>query len=283
MKNIIVAIDFSDCSINALEHAISIAQKGNFNVLMVWVNNPTTTKILLASDQSGDMKGEVENQFKKLIAKYTKSLSGSSISYTIREGKVYHQVALEAKEKDALLVIAGTHGTSGFEEFWIGSNANKIVSMSPCPVITIRGGIQVSRELTKIVMPIDSTPETRQKVSFTATIASLFNAEVHVLALYTTNISSVQDNIDSYAKQVISFLEGQGIKSRFESQRVDNLARAIIDYSEKIDANLISIMTEQETAASNLWLGPYAQQLVNHSPIPVLSIHPIDLNIVLGY
>lgn len=283
MKNIIVAIDFSDCSINALEHAITIAQKGTFNVLMVWVNNPTTTKILLASAQSGDMIGEVEIQFKKLISKYAKLLPGSSISYTIREGKVYHQVALEAKEKDALLVIAGTHGTSGFEEFWIGSNANKIVSMAPCPVITIRGGIQVSRELTKIVMPIDSTPETRQKVSFTATIAGLFNAEVHVLALYTTSISTIQDNIDSYARQVISFLEGQGIKSRFESQKADNIARSILDYAEKIDANLISIMTEQETAASNLWLGAYAQQLVNHSPIPVLSIHPIDLNIVLGY
>jgi nucleotide-binding universal stress UspA family protein len=228
MKNIIVAIDFSDCSVNALEHAISIAQKGNFNVLMVWVNNPTTTKILIASDQSGDMIGEVENQFKKLIGKYSKLLPDSSISYTIREGKVYHQVALEAKEKDALLVVAGTHGTSGFEEFWIGSNANKIVSMAPCPVITIRGGIHVSRELGRIVMPIDSTPETRQKVSFTARLASLFNAEVHVLALYTTNISSVQENIDSYAGQVISFLEDQGIKCRFESQRADNLARSII-------------------------------------------------------
>jgi nucleotide-binding universal stress UspA family protein len=109
---------------------------------MVWVNNPTTTKILLSSDQSADMISEVESQFKKLISKYSKSLPASNISYTIREGKVYHQVSLEAKERDAMLVVAGTHGTSGFEEFWIGSNANKIVTLAPCPVITIRGGIK---------------------------------------------------------------------------------------------------------------------------------------------
>ena len=283
MNNILVAIDFSDCSINALEHAISIARKGKYDLNMVWVNNPTTTKILLESDQSGDMVKEVDEQFKKLVVKYKKLLPESQINYSIREGKVYHQVALEAKEKDAMLLVAGTHGTSGFEEFWIGSNANKIVTLSPCPVITIRGGIKISRELTRILMPIDSTPESRQKASFTSHIARLFDAEVVVLALYTSGIGAVKDNIDSYANQVIRFLEEQNIKCRLETIEADNIARNTIDYAEKIEANLISIMTEQETATSNLWLGPYAHQTVNHSPIPVLSIHPIDLKIVLGY
>jgi hypothetical protein len=46
---------------------------------------------------------------------------------------------------------------------------------------------------------------------------------------------------------------------------------------------MISIMTEQEKSTSNLWLGPYAQQMVHHSPIPVLSIHAAEINISLGY
>lgn len=282
MKNIIVAVDFSDCSVNALEHAISIAQKGNFNIIMVWVNNPTTTKILLESDQSSEMIREVENQFNKLVATYSKALPHSTINFSIREGKVYHQIALEAKEKQAMLVIAGTHGTSGFEEFWIGSNAYKIVSLAPCPVITIRAGININKELSRILMPIDSTPETRQKVSFTAKIAKLFQAEVYVLSLYTTGISAVQETVNNYARQVVKFLEEEKITCHSESLRADNLARAALDYATKIEANLISIMTEQETSTSNLWLGAYAQQMINHSPIPVLSIHPIDLNIVLS-
>lgn len=283
MNNILAAIDFSDCSINALEHAISIAQKGNYNIHMVWVNNPTTTKILLESDQSAEMVKEVESQFKKLSTKYSRLLPGSKITYCIREGKVYHQVALEAKEKEAMMVVCGTHGTSGFEEFWIGSNANKIVTLSPCPVITIRGGIQISRDLKKIVMPVDSSPETRQKASFTSQIAKLFDAEIFLLAVYTTNIGTIQDNIDSYANQIVRFLDEEKIKCQLESVRADNIANATIEYAEKIEANLISIMTEQETATSNLWLGPYAQQMVNHCPIPVLSIHPIDLNITLKF
>ena len=51
---------------------------------------------------------------------------------------------------------------------------------------------------------------------------------------------------------------------------------ATIEYALKVDANLISIMTEQEKTTKNLWLGAYAQQMVNHSPIPVMSIHSIE-------
>ena len=41
----------------------------------------------------------------------------------------------------------------------------------------------------------------------------------------------------------------------------------------KINADIITIMTEQELTTANLFLGAYAQQMVNHSPIPVLSVH----------
>jgi hypothetical protein len=48
-----------------------------------------------------------------------------------------------------------------------------------------------------------------------------------------------------------------------------------IDYALSKSADLISIMTEQETPA-NILLGPHAQQLVNQSPVPILSIHPVE-------
>lgn len=282
MKNIVVALDFSDCSVNALEHAVTIAQKGNYDINLVWVNNPTFTKITLSSDKAEEMLSEVKSQFDKLITKYSKLLPNNSIFYNIREGKVYHQVALEAKEKSAVLIVAGTHGTSGFEEFWIGSNAYKIVSLSPCPVITIRGGVSVNRELTKIVFPVDSTPETRQKALFTSDVAHLFNAKVHILALYTSGISSLQESVNVFANQIKKFFDEEKIECQLESMRTGNIAKSTIEYAMSIEANLISIMTEQETSTANLWLGTYAQQIINHSPIPVLSIHPKDLNIVLG-
>lgn len=283
MKTIIAAVDFSDCSINALEHAVSIAKHSNSNLLMIWVNNPYTTKTILSSDMSDDLVEEVEHQFTKLINKYGSELPDAKIDYIIREGKVYREVVNQARESEAWLLLAGTHGSSGFEELWMGSNANRIVTAAPCPIITIRSGVEISRSMETIVMPMDSTMETRQKVPFTCELAQAFNAEVHVLAIYTTSIDEVRSRVLTYAKQAGKYLKENGVKYQIVELDAENLSSTTMEYGKKVNANLISIMTEQEKTAINLWLGPYAQQLVHHSPIPVLSIHPKEILISMGY
>ena len=283
MKTIIAAIDFSDCSINALEHALSIAKKSNSNLLMLWVNNPNTTKTILSSDLSDDLLEEVEHQFLRLITKYRDELPDSKIDFMIREGKVYKEIVNQAKESDAWLIVAGTHGSSGFEEFWIGSNANRIVTAAPCPVITIRAGVSVGRNLAKIIAPIDSSMETRQKIPYVSDLALMFDAEVHVLTLYTTTVENVRRTIMSYTKQAIKYLKEHQVKFVNVEMESENISHSAIEYALSVDANLIAIMTEQEKTAINLWLGPYAQQMVHHSPIPVLSIPPKEILISMGY
>jgi len=283
MKTIISAVDFSDCSINALEHAVSIARHSGSNLLMLWVNNPYTTKTILSSDMSDDLVEEVEHQFTKLINKYGPELPDTKIDYIIREGKVYKEVVNQARESEAWLIVAGTHGSSGFEELWMGSNANRIVTAAPCPIITIRTGVEIGRNLKTIVMPMDNTMETRQKVPFTCELAQAFDAEVHILAIFTTVIDEIRDKVQIYAKQAAKYLKESGVKHLIVEMEAENLSTTTIEYAKKIDANLISIMTEQEKTAINLWLGPYAQQMVHHSPIPVLSIHPKEILISMGY
>lgn len=279
MKNILAAVDFSDCSINALEHAISIAVKGPFAVHMVWVNNPSITKTTIYSDASSELIDEVKNQFDKLILKYQSEFPGLIIDYVIREGKVYREMIDEAKELESLVLVIGTHGASGFEQFWIGSNANKLISISEIPVITVRKGVNVSRTISRIVLPIDSTLETRQKVPFTVMLAKLFNAEIHILALYRTQVQNVRLRIDEYVDQVVAYMVDEEVKYVTKGIDADNITLATIEYGKSVDANLISIMTEQETSPYNLLIGPYAQQMVNGSPFPVLSIKPRELMI----
>jgi len=279
MKNILAAIDFSDCSINALEHAITIAGKGSFELHMVWVNNPSVTKTTIYSDASSELIDEVKNQFDKLILKCQAEFTGIKIDYIIREGKVYREIIDEAKELESMAIVMGTHGASGFEQFWIGSNANKLISISSIPVITVRAGVNVSSMLSRIILPIDSTLETRQKVPFTVMLAKLFDAEVHILALYRTQVKNVRLRIDEYVEQVVEYIEEEEVKYVTKGIEADNITLATIEYGKSIDASLVSIMTEQEISPYNLLIGPYAQQMVNNSPFPVLSIKPRELMI----
>jgi len=281
MKKILVAIDFSECSFNALEHAITIANKAEAGVEMMFVIKPDSSREMFTEGPK-TLSSMVKDKFDEMLEKYQPLMGNNKLSYLISEGKVYHEIVKEADRKEIFLVMAGTHGASGFEEFWIGSNATRIVSALRKPVITIRGGVSVNRNLEKMVLPLDSTPETRQKVPFSAYMAKICNAEIHILRLYSSNVQAIIRRINSYAEQVVKHLEEENIRYVLESVQSENLTNSTIDYAMKINANLISIMTEQEISARNLLLGPYAQQMVNHSPIPVLSIHPKDLLVSLS-
>ncbi|MCF6170198.1 MAG: universal stress protein [Bacteroidales bacterium] len=272
-KTLIVGIDFSDCSINALEHAISIAQKAKAGITMVWVNHLDYSKEIFSVEPK-QLTTEVEHKFEELLDKYTVKLHGFPLKYELRKGKVYKEICAVADKLEAFLTVIGTHGSTGFEEFWIGSNANRMVSSSKRPIITIRGGVDSGRDLRTIVMPFDSTKVTRQKLPFTTLLAKYFDSEVHVLGIFTSTLDDIRYRIRNYVAQAEDYLTENGIRHKTEFLEVDNITDGTLEYAKKVDANLISIMTEQETRTSNLWLGPFAAQMVNHSPIPVLSIHP---------
>lgn len=271
MKKIVVGIDFSACSMNALEHAVGIAKQANAGITMVWANHLDYSKEIFSMEPE-NLHSEVVRRFEKIKTQYGSQLNGN-IDYEIGKGKVYKVICDIAHKTDAFLIIVGTHGSSGFEEFWIGSNANRIVSASKLPIITIRAGFKSDIKLKTIVMPLDSTVVTRQKVPFTALLAKYFDAEIHVVGVHTSSLDDIRYRIQNYVAQTQTYLKENEV--RFTSVFLDthNISDAVIEYAKKVDAQLISIMTEQETTTANLWLGPYAAQMVNHSPIPVLSIH----------
>jgi len=277
MKEIIVAIDFSKGSLYALELAIDIANKTGANIMMVWVDSDTNS-----DNEFFTSKGEVRNEAKihieKIQKEYQPKLVGGTLSFKLRKGRVYSEIANQAKYNDADLIVAGTHGASGFEKMWMGSNAFRIVTYAPCPVITIRYGFNFKKKLEKIVLPIDSSTDTRQKVPFACKMAKYFDSEIHILGLYTTTLKAIRRKVDTYVNQVEKFLEENHVKYISNYHEADNITTTTIEYSQHANADLVVIMTEQEKTAANFWLGPYAQQMVNNSPIPVLSIQPVEIN-----
>lgn len=273
MNEIIVGIDFSKGALNALNYAVLLANHIEANITMVWVDKPTS-KDSIFDNHGGAYRKEVHRRFDELIKKYAKDMKKAKLTFKIRSGKVYEEIANQAKYNDAKYIVSGTHGISGFEEMWIGSNANRIVAASPCPVITIRQGYVVKKKISKIVLPIDSTLETRQKAPYAAELAKAFKAEVLVLGLAVSSVTTIKKRVENYSKQMIEYFNKVGVKCSYTEVKTNNLTADTLKFAEDKNADLVCIMTEQETSTANIFLGPYAQQMVNHSPIPVLSVHP---------
>jgi nucleotide-binding universal stress UspA family protein len=275
-KEILVAVDFSKCSIKALEYAISIANDTESNVMMVYVDKPQSTESVY-SKRGLEHQEKLVCHFDKIIKQHKSTLNGR-LEYKIRKGKIYSEIANQAKYGDSFLLVAGTHGVSGFEEFWIGSNAYRFVTSAPCPVITVREAfIWNKKHISKIILPIDSSIETRQKVPFTTELAKAFGAEIHVLGVHSTKVKDVVALMEGYSRQAMEYVQERNITCHYKKLFCDNITNGTIDYAKEIKAELVSIMSEQEGATKNVWLGPYAQQMVNHSPIPVLTIDKKDI------
>jgi nucleotide-binding universal stress UspA family protein len=275
MKSIVVGIDFQNQSYAAMKFAVNVAKKVDCYVMLVFVNKIDKSKDIFQRPKD-KIYEEVETRFNHLIDKYTDILDPNRFSYKIREGKIPEELDRQAVESRAEMIVVGTHGKSGLKLF-SSSMAYQIVEKASVPVVTIKDGAQINTNIKTILVPIDATLESRQKVPFTVRLAKIYNAEIHMLAMYHSKVKMVQENIISYTRQAAEYLESKAVNFVVKSIETDDIVKTTIDYSEDINADIISSMTVQVSTTSNLWKGPYAEQLIEKSHIPVLNIQPKEL------
>lgn len=273
MQPIIVAVDFSNTSIHAMEYAISVANKMKSDIHLIWVDKFSSQESVYP-DTSNENRNEAKKRFEELIAAYSSKLvKGISMDFKLKKGRIYREVDNMARLTEAELIVTGAHGISGYEEFWIGSNAYKIVTCATNPVITVRHDFPIRKSIERILIPMDGSIETLQKIPFVVKLATLFHSEVHLLITHNSHLKSIQRITDKIAETARVYLQKHQVTVIEDCIIANDLTKAVLTYAEKVDADLIAIMTEQETPV-NIMLGAQAQQLINQSPIPVLSIHP---------
>ncbi len=279
MNNIIVPIDFSEESNKGIDLALLFSSRQKTNIRLVYVQKKSSDY-----NSPGHFEEEKQwatNQFKKLIAEYEPKLDNdSTIKYIIKSGKIYKEIVGQVESHTQGMVAGSTHGASGFEEFFMGSNAFKIISATEKPVLTTRTG-NIPKQISKIVMPLDVTSDTRQKVPFTAELAKLFNAEVHVLTVSSSKSKRISDRLNAYAKQSTGYLKSKNISYKTKFLMGENIVDLITVYSESVEADLITIMKGQSKSLT--LIGGLTHQLLNKSSIPVMTLSNKETHIMTGF
>jgi nucleotide-binding universal stress UspA family protein len=256
-KKILIGFDNSASSLMAMEKALEVCKAFGAELYVVNVKDP----------KHGD------TDYKKIIENQA-TANNIIINFLERKGNVSKEIHAAEKEINADLIFMGAHGLNGFQPYWIGSNAMRVVGSSSCPVITVQAD-SAKTNFSEIILPLDNSAETRQKVPYAVVLAKAFNSVIHVLSLSRDTTEETKNRISIYGKQTCEYLEKYGIKYTFELLQGKSVAATCIDYAVKQNAGLIMMMTETE---SDSWfMGTVAQQLINHSPVPVLSIHSRDL------
>ena len=271
MKPIIVGTDFSEGSYMALELAVDVANRLGCDIILIWARRE---KLLFSDEQLDIMTNLAKDKLQELCDKYQGSMTKGHIRWQITNGKVAPAIAVTAQRELATMIIIGTNGASGFEKYWIGSQAVRIVQDSPCPVLTVRQGYDFHKKLERIVVPLRVNANSRQKVPPATSMAKVFGSEVHILGLL--DLKEEEGTLRTYVQQSIDFFERENVAYKFEIRPYSDYSDTVLAYADEIKADLLVINTEQDRFISQIFLGTNAQQIVHKSQIPVLCIHPED-------
>lgn len=278
VHRILIPIDFSSTSMLALEHAALFCKKFKSTLHLLHVYKGRELDILPDVTAARPSEDDLKDKITIILQKHASELAtkyGIETFVEVREGSIAKEINHAAEESKTSLIMMGTHGTSGIEEFFIGSNAYKVVTASNIPVLTMRGHIKHAT-YKKIFLGIDSSKHTRDKVSHVATLAAAFSSEVHISALITEDHEEENKIFNLKIKQIMDYFDHRNIKYVHDEVHGDDISEMVIKKATDVNADLIAIMTEQE-ASTGLFVGSYAQRIVNHSKIPVLTITPFEI------
>lgn len=266
MNRVVVGFDFSSGSAYAVDLAIDIANRWKSDIRLVYVK------------EKNEAEGPIREEIERRNAAVEPLLQGIKLEYVLRQGNPADELTKQAAEDNAALLIVGTHGMSGMKTNMLGRNSYKTIEQSPVPVLIVREDFNFSKSLDTIVVPLDNSDDTRQKVSVAAMFAKTFGSTIHLLGLYTATAADVRGIVDNYVKMVEKYLDKNEIEHATKFINVSkNVTADTLDYANTVQADMIAIMTEQEKNLSSLILGTYAQQMINQSTIPVLTVRPKDV------
>ena len=275
---ILVPIDFSEQSLIALGQSYNLAREYNAEILLLYVMEEGGLLNIATAKQVSDVKKGIQKKLDKL-AEETQQKSGVHVDTMIAKGKAYEKIIEVADLTDALMIIMGCSSRKKLKKLFIGSNALRVVREAGCPVITIKG--KAHREGCKnIVLPLDLTKETRDKVRQAIEVASLgtYKSAIRVVSVLQSSDEFIVNKLTRQLESVKNYIQKQGVECSAEIIKIakgeDSLAQCIIDYAHKVDGDLLIIMTQQETNFTRMFIGSTAQEVVNNSDVPVMSIIP---------
>ncbi len=280
-NKILVPIDFSEQAIIAFEQAQNLAKVFNAEITLLFIEEESGLIGRLFSDDNEQMeRKKIHEQLQHKLdsfAKEAETKSGVRTETMISHGKIYDKVTEVAEMIGATFICMGTNGSIGIKKKFIGSNALRVVRESKIPVITIHGKNH-RRGCKNIVLPLDLTKETREKVNRSVEFAKHFGSTIRVVSVITSTDEFVVNRLTRQMDQVQKFIEKENVECTAEIIRSgrtgESVADSVIDYANKVKADLIIIMTQQELDFTEMFIGSAAQEMINNSEIPVMSIVP---------
>ena len=277
-NNILVPIDFSTESRNALQVAIQIAQRTEATISLLHVLEvPSATysmvgdvyagSVALDSIYTSHLQESAEGQLSEVVQWIEKQ--GVKVQKHIVHGNVYRSIEQQASEDDADMIVMGSKGASGWQEILIGSNAEKVIRRSKIPVLIIKKPLDLD-EVRNILLAVGDEPD--RSVDSAKAMQLLTGATCHLVRVYRR--TTIDKAIEQTEEELREFAETTGFRDYTTNVVFAQwVEEGLLDFVASNSIDLIVIGTHGYQGINHFLLGSHAEDLANHSELPVLSIN----------
>jgi len=272
MKNILVPTDFSDQAEKALKVAAQLARKFNGEIFLLHMLELPLQLIDPLGSGSRNIPEAIffmklaHQRFSKIMKE--PYLKGIKVHETVEFYRAFDGIMEIGKEKKCDLIVMGSHGTSGFQEMFIGSNTEKVVRHSEIPVLVIKNEIP-EFNIKNFVFATDANKNHRHILEKAIKFAKTIDAKLHLLFVNTPNDFITSEE----ANQRIQQFSGDTNSNNIEIHIYNDISveKGILNFAQKLDIGLLGIGTHGRKGIAHFFNGSISEDLVNHANRPVVT------------
>lgn len=274
MKRILVPTDFSEYAYAAAETAARIAKRTGARVYLIHVIN-----IL----EYGDEEETAKKIFiMKLVRKRMEEMvnqpffEGVNVVEALSFDLIYENISKQAIKHEIDLIVMGSHGAHGLQELIFGSNAQKILRRSECPVLVVKK-LPEKDEVKNLVFVSNFEPEVETAFINVQRFAEIYGAKIHLLKVCTP--FEFETSNDS-TKKMNELAAATGLKDYTVNMvNAFTFEAGIREFTEATGADLTAISTHGRDGLGHILFGSRTEALVNHEKMPILSVRIRDWDI----
>ena len=285
LKRIMYATDFSDASRAALPLVAALARHYCSRIYATHVFSPGTYAMVASEVASGlDRRHErgASEELEKLLREPL--LAGVTAETMVLRGTPAKQLQRAVKEHNVSLVVAGTHGATGFKHRVLGSVTEELVRSLSCPVLTVGPRLakrfEEIKKIENILFPTDFSEESLAVFPYLASLGNEYASRLtvlHVLPLETAGNPDAKALAEPLRKQMEKALGGQmGAKCHADFV-IDSgdAAETILFQARRSNADVIGLGVRCATDIAQHFRQTIAYQVLAEAECPVLTFHAV--------
>jgi nucleotide-binding universal stress UspA family protein len=298
-RKILVPLDGSELAEEALEPALSLAEKADGEILLLSV---AVQDFALARSRPGlgmDLVEELTTHSRErlngYLASVQKAQASSPVTFRckVEEGDAAGVIVDTAAAEDADLIVMSTHGRSGISRWLMGSVTERVLRGAPCPVLAVRGDVT----LEHILITLDGSKLSESALEPGLAMAGLLDGRVTLLSVESpvavapslvTDLEAAEAGLgtrvrNEFYHQTGDYLRGVAASCRESlgrdvdiAPRTGNVAPAILDYVESKKVDLVAMATHGRTGLRRWVYGSVTEKVLRKAECAMLVVRPPD-------